>query len=293
MNNASNLYLYQREGGYLPRVAAVHDLCGYGKCSLGIAIPVLSAAGIDVCPVPTSLFSAHTRFPKFYMHDTTPMLTEYLDAWREEGIELDGIYSGFLGSAEQVDAILRLYREYPKALRIVDPVMGDGGSKYPTYTDEMCEAMKGLVDGADVLTPNLTEASILTGIPYESQDVDEAYVRRITDALLGQGAKSVVLKGVVHAGERTIRNYVAVAGGDGVPEEVSGELLPYMLHGTGDLFASGLVAAIYTGRDLLSAVSFASELVRHAMQITPEQPDYQVRGVSFESVLGDVTALLG
>ena len=292
MNNASNLYLYQREGGYLPRVAAVHDLCGYGKCSLGVAIPVLSAAGIDVCPVPTSLFSAHTRFPKFYMHDTTPMLTDYLDAWREEGIELDGIYSGFLGSAEQVDAILRLYREYPGALRLVDPVMGDGGSKYPTYTDEMCEAMKGLVDGADVLTPNLTEASIITDIPYESQDVDETYVRRMMDALLGMGAKSVVLKGVVHEGEKIIRNYVAVEDGDGAPEEVSGELLPYMLHGTGDLFASGLVAAIYAGRDLLSSVRFASELVRHAMQITPEQPDYEVRGVSFESVLGDVTALL-
>lgn len=290
MNNASNLYLYQREGGYLPRVAAVHDLCGYGKCSLGVAIPVLSAAGIDVCPVPTSLFSAHTRFPKFYMHDTTPMLTEYLDAWREEGIELDGIYSGFLGSAEQVDAILRLYREYPKALRIVDPVMGDGGSKYPTYTDEMCEAMKGLVDGADVLTPNLTEASILTGIAYAGQDVDEGYIGGMMDALLGMGAKSVVLKGVVHEGESIIRNYVSVVGGD--VEEVSSELLPYMLHGTGDLFASGLTAAIYAGKNLLSAVEFAGSLVRHAMEITPEQPDYQVRGVSFESVLGDVTALL-
>lgn len=290
MNNASNLYLYQREGGYLPRVAAVHDLCGYGKCSLGIAIPVLSAAGIDVCPVPTSLFSAHTRFPKFYMHDTTPMLAEYLDAWREEGIELDGVYSGFLGSAEQVDAILRLYREYPKALRIVDPVMGDGGSKYPTYTDEMCEAMKGLVDGADVLTPNLTEASILTGIAYAGQDVDEAYIRCMMEALLGMGAKSVVLKGIVHEGENIIRNYVSVAGGE--VEEVSSELLPYMLHGTGDLFASGLTAAIYAGESLLSAVEFAGSLVRHAMEITPEQPDYQVRGVSFESVLGDVTALL-
>ena len=290
MNNASNLYLYQREGGYLPRVAAVHDLCGYGKCSLGVAIPVLSAAGIDVCPVPTSLFSAHTRFPKFYMHDTTPMLTEYLDAWREEGIQLDGIYSGFLGSAEQVDAILRLYREYPKALRIVDPVMGDGGAKYPTYTDEMCEAMKGLVDGADVLTPNLTEASILTGIAYAGQDVDEGYIKGMMDALLGMGAKSVVLKGVVHEGESIIRNYVSVRGGD--VEEVSGELLPYMLHGTGDLFASGLTAAIYAGESLLSAVEFAGGLVRHAMEITPAQPDYQVRGVSFESVLGDVTALL-
>ena len=290
MNSASNLYLYQREGGYLPRVAAVHDLCGYGKCSLGIAIPVLSAAGIDVCPVPTSLFSAHTRFPKFYMHDTTPMLGDYLDAWREEGIELDGIYSGFLGSAEQVDAILRLYREYPGALRIVDPVMGDGGAKYPTYTDEMCEAMKGLVDGADLLTPNLTEASILTGIPYEGQDVDEAYVRRVMDALFDMGAKSVVIKGIVHEGEQVIRNYVAVRGAD--MEEVSGELLPYMLHGTGDLFASGLTAAVYAGESLAASVEFACALVRHAMQITPDQPDYQVRGVSFESVLGDVTALL-
>ncbi len=290
MNNASNLYLYQREGGYLPRVAAVHDLCGYGKCSLGIAIPVLSAAGIDVCPVPTSLFSAHTRFPKFYMHDTTPMLGDYLDAWREEGIELDGIYSGFLGSAEQVDAILRLYREYPSALRIVDPVMGDGGSKYPTYTDEMCEAMKGLVDGADLLTPNLTEASILTGIPYEGQDVDEAYVHRVMDALFEMGAKAVVIKGIVHEGEQIIRNYVAVSGGE--TEEVSGELLPYMLHGTGDLFASGLCAAVYAGESLSASVEFACALVRHAMQITPDQPDYQVRGVSFESVLGDVTALL-
>lgn len=294
MSSASNLHLYQREGGYLPRVAAVHDLCGYGKCSLGIAIPVLSAAGIDVCPVPTSLFSAHTRFPRYYMHDTTPMLGEYLDAWREEGIELDGVYSGFLGSAEQVGTILRLYREYPSALRVVDPVMGDGGSKYPTYTDEMCAAMRDLVDGADVLTPNLTEASILTGIPYEGQDVDVAYVTRLMDALLGMGARTVVIKGVVHEGEQVIRNYVAVADEGGAsPEEVSGELLPFMLHGTGDLFASGLTAAIYSGRSLLASVEFAGALVRHAMQITPDQPDYQVRGVSFESVLGDVTALLG
>ena len=110
------------------------------------------------------------------------------------------------------------------------------------------------------------------------------------EALLGMGAKSVVLKGIVHEGESIIRNYVSVTGGE--VEEVSSELLPYMLHGTGDLFASGLTAAIYAGESLLSSVEFAGSLVRHAMEITPEQPDYQVRGVSFESVLGDVTALL-
>ena len=292
MTMASELTLYTRHGNYIPRVAAVHDLCGYGKCSLGIAIPVLSAAGIDVCPVPTSLFSAHTKFPKFYMHDTTAMLDDYLDAWREEGVELDGIYSGFLGSAEQVGAIRRLYREYPGALRIVDPVMGDGDEKYPTYTDEMCEAMKGLVDGANVLTPNLTEAAILTGMPYAGQNVDDAHVRRTVDALLEMGAKSVVLKGIVRPGEKVIRNYVAVAGEGGAPEEVASELLPFMLHGTGDLFASGLTAAIFCGRNLRAAVEFAGTLVRDAMAITRDQPNYELRGVSFESVLGDVTALL-
>lgn len=292
MTTASELTLYTRHGNYIPRVAAVHDLCGYGKCSLGIAIPVLSAAGIDVCPVPTSLFSAHTKFPKFYMHDTTAMLGDYLDAWHEEGVELDGIYSGFLGAAEQVGAIRRLYREYPGALRIVDPVMGDGGEKYPTYTDEMCEAMKGLVDGADVLTPNLTEAAILTGVPYAGQNVDDAHVRRTVDALLEMGAKSVVLKGIVRPGEKVIRNYVAVAGEGGAPEEVASKLLPFMLHGTGDLFASGLAAAIFCGRDLRGAVEFAGTLVRDAMAITRDQPNYELRGVSFESVLGSVTALL-
>lgn len=284
--------LYQREGAYIPRVAAVHDMCGYGKCSLGCAIPVLSAAGVDVCPVPTALFSAHTKFPVFHMHDTTDMLTAYLDAWREEGVELDGVYSGFLGSAEQVAIIQRLYREYANALRIVDPVMGDGGIKYPTYTDELCAAMAQLVDGADVLTPNLTEASILTGIPYEGQDVSIEFVQKNADALLNMGAKTVIIKGVVHEGESIIRNYIASAADGGAVEEVSSELLPYMLHGTGDLFASALTAAIYTGRTTRDAVDFAGEFVRDAMRVTLEQPDFEMRGVSFEPVLGKITALL-
>ena len=290
MNSAQDLYLYKREDSYIPRIGAVHDLCGYGKCSLGVAIPVLSAAGCDVCPVPTSLFSAHTKFPVFHMHDTTEMLTPYLDAWVSEGIKLDAIYSGFLGAAEQVGAIQRLYREHPKALRIVDPVMGDGGVMYPTYTDELCAAMGDLVDGADVLTPNLTEASILTGIEYKGKDVDEDYVRAVMDALIERGAKAVVLKGIVHEGEAIIRNYVA--GQDLAFEELSGELLPYMLHGTGDLYASSLLAAIMAGRSLYDAVDFAGTFVRHAMEITRLQPDYELRGVSFESKLGEIAALL-
>ncbi|MBQ9059490.1 MAG: pyridoxamine kinase [Atopobiaceae bacterium] len=283
--------LYSRPQSYIPRIAAVHDLCGYGKCSLGVAIPVLSAAGCDVCPVPTGLFSAHTKFPVFYMHDTTEMLEPYLDAWKEEGVELDAVYSGFLGAPEQVGAIQRLYEEHPGALRIVDPVMGDGGEMYQTYTPELCSAMAELVNGADVLTPNLTEAAILTGIAYQGQDVDEVFVQRNIDALLDMGAHSVVLKGVVHEGESIVHNYLGFQGTAGL-QEVSGEFLPYMLHGTGDLFASSLLAAIMCERTLVEALQFASDFVRDAMRITTTQPDFELRGVSFESQLSHVSALL-
>ena len=289
MSDAHDLYLYRRKGNYAPRVGAVHDLCGYGNCSLVVAITIVSAAGCDVCPVPTSLFSANTKFPVFYMHDTTDILNDYLDAWNKEKVDLDAIYSGFLGSATQVDVIKRMYLEYPHALRIVDPVMGDDGKKYPTYTQEMCDATRELVEGADLLTPNLTEASLLTDISYEGQDVDDDYVHRMIDALLTMGAKSVVLKGVVR-GDGKIRNYLA---GEGyAPAEVIAEELPYMLHGTGDVSASATLAALMCGRSLYDAVDFASTFVHDAMVITREQPDYEMRGVTFEPVLGEVTDLL-
>lgn len=289
MTTTKDLVLYKRPAGYIPRVAAVHDLCGYGTCSLGVAIPVLSAGGCDVCAVPTSLFSATTYFPHFYVHDTTPILPDYLDAWQQVDVALDAIYSGFLGSAEEVAIIQRLYDEYPSALRCVDPVMGDAGKKYPTYTDEMCEATKGLVSGADLLLPNLTEASILTGIGYVGQDVSPEYVRRIADALLEMGARTVVLKGIAR-GDGLIRNYVI--GRDIEGDEVAGEELPFLLGGTGDLYASGLLAAVMTGRSLHESVEFAGRFVLHAMRVTPQQPGYKYRGVCFQSALGDVTDLL-
>jgi pyridoxine kinase len=289
MNSSAGTKLYERKQAYIPRIAAVHDLCGYGKCSLGIAIPVLSAGGCDVCPVPTSLFSAHTRYPVFTMHDTTSILSDYLDAWEKEGVDIDAIYSGFLGSAEQVAIIQRLYLTYGHALRIVDPVMGDGGKAYPTYTPELCEAMGGLVKGADVLTPNLTEAAIMTGIPYVGQDIEEATVKLLIEALLAKGAKHVILKGV-EPGDGTVRNYIA--GDDGTFEYIEHDLLPQRLHGTGDLYCSTLTAGIMAGYGLRDAAYFAGEFVRSAIIVTKEQPDYEMRGVSFELILGKVAALL-
>ena len=285
--------LYQREGAYIPRVAAVHDLCGYGKCSLGVAIPVLSAAGCDVCPVPTGLFSSHTAFPGWYMHDTTEILPDYLAAWSKIGVEIDAVYSGFLGAPEQVDRIRDLYEMYPRALRIVDPVMADHGRVYPTYTPELCAAMAELAEGADILTPNLTEAAIILGEPigdaWAGEDITDAEARRLVNALLAKGTRTVVLKGI-QRGDGLIRNFVGTQ--DGAFFEVNNELLPYMLHGTGDLYCSCLLAAVMAGRSTEEAVRFAGDFVHDAMMVSAQQPQFQDRGVSFEPLLGKVAALL-
>ena len=281
--------LFERKGAYIPRIAAVHDLCGYGKCSLGVAIPVLSAGGNDVCPVPTGLFSNHTAFPTWHMHDTTEMLDSYLQAWKDVNIDIDAIYSGFLGAPEQCDSIRQLWNDYPNALRVVDPAMADHGKVYPTYTPELCQAMAGLVSGCDVLTPNLTEAAIILGEEWHGQNISEDEARRIIEALLEKGAKNVILKGI-DRGDGIIRNYVQ--GEQNEFAETRNELLPYMLHGTGDLYASCLLAAIMAGKTLLDAAQFASDFVAEAMVLTNEQPDFRNRGVSFEPLLGKIAGLL-
>ena len=282
--------LYQREGDYIPRIAAVHDLCGYGKCSLGVAIPVLSAAGADVCPVPTGLFSSHTAFPGWYMHDTTEILDDYLAAWKRIGVEIDAVYSGFLGAPEQVDIIRDIYATYPKALRVVDPVMADHGEVYPTYTPELCRAMADLACDADILTPNLTEAAIILGRRWTGPDITAEQASEIIDALIGRGAKNVVLKGIQHEGEDVIRNFVG--GVDCDIFEVHNHFVPYMLHGTGDLYCSCLLASIIAGKSLFHSAWFAGNLTSEAIEVSTKQPHFQERGVSFEPLLGKVASLL-
>ena len=282
--------LYKRNLEYIPRIAAVHDLCGYGKCSLGIAIPVLSAAGVDVCPVPTGLFSSHTAFPGWYMHDTTSILPDYLAAWKGIEVEIDAVYSGFLGAPEQVDIIRDIYATYPNALRVVDPVMADHGQVYPTYTPELCNAMAELACEADILTPNLTEAAIILGREWTGTNISDDEAKDLIDALISKGAKNVVLKGIQREGENQIRNFVGGVECDAF--EVHNEFIPYMLHGTGDLYCSCLLAGIMAGKSLFEAAWFAGNLTRDAIEVSTKQPHFQERGVNFELLLGKVAALL-
>ncbi len=284
--------LYNRQENYIPRVAAIHDLCGYGNCSLGVAIPVLSAAGCDVCPVPTGLFSNHTAYPTWYMHDTTEILNDYLNTWKEIDIDIDAVYSGFLGSDEQVEVIKSVYETYPNALKVVDPVMADHREVYPTYNDELCQAMASLACEADILTPNLTEAAIILGEPIGEEwggtNIDDEEAHRILNALLNRGAKYVVLKGI-QRDDGIIRNFVG--GKDMNIIEASNEFLPYMLHGTGDLYASSLLAAVMVGKNLVESVEFAGNITHDAMIVSSKQPNFQDRGVNFESLLNQVTEL--
>ncbi len=289
------VFLYERKGDYIPRIAAVHDLCGYGKCSLGVAIPVLSAAGCDVCPVPTGLFSSHTAFPGWYMHDTTDILVDYLHAWQGIDVDIDAIYSGFLGDSKQVEIIESLYKTYPQAIKMVDPVMADHGKVYPTYTPELCDAMARLACHADILTPNLTEAAIILGEPigdeWRGTDISDEEAERIVRALLAKGAKNVVLKGVHREGEDAIHNYVGSTNSSDIIK-ISNEYIPYMLHGTGDVYASCVLAGIMAGRSLVESVAFAGDFVHDAMIVSAKQPNFKDRGVSFELLLGKASELL-
>ena len=283
--------VYDRDFDYIPRVAAVHDLCGYGKCSLGVAIPVLSCAGCDVCSVPTGLFSSHTAYPGWYMHDTTPILDDYLHAWEGIDVDIDAIYSGFLGDAKQVEIIEGLYEKYPSAIKFVDPVMADHGKVYPTYTPELCEAMAKLAAKADVLTPNLTEAAIILGEPIEDEwegtNITDERAHEKVNKLLELGARNVVLKGIQREGESTIRNFVGGEEVDGIVE-VNNEYVEYMLHGTGDVYASCVLGGVMKGKQLVESVQFAGNFVHDAMIVSSKQPHFMERGVNFETLLSQV-----
>ena len=280
----NDVILFDRDPRYIPRVAAVHDMCGYGKCSLTAAIPILSAAGCDVCPVPTALFSAHTRYSVFTFHDTTEILDGYLDAWRKENVDLDGVYSGFLGSAEQVAIIKRLYADYPHALRLVDPVMGDHGRRYATYTQLMCEAMGALCAQADVITPNLTEAAFLLDLDYASLSGGGKEGLELARALSEGGRRSVVLTGV-SSGEGMVGAacYDRASGRAGLvmAPRVEGEY-----HGTGDIFASVLTGGLVGGMELEQAAALAARFVSQCAERTRRQAYPRREGVDFEPLLG-------
>lgn len=270
-----------------PRIAAIHDLSCFGRCSLTIALPVLSAMGCQCCPLPTALLSAHTGISGFTFLDTTDEMRRISAHWSQLSLHFQAIYTGFLGSAPQINLVEDFLRRFhaPDTLLVMDPVMGDHGTPYKTCTPALRQGLRELVAQADVITPNLTEAAILLDIPYhESQTADTAELVR---ALSLQGQRSVVLTGYAAAPwqvgalcyDRDTRQV----------EAVQTARIPQDFPGTGDLFASVLTGALTRGAPLLQAARTAVDFVGSCVARSVAEGAGEAEGVDFEPLLRQLT----
>lgn len=266
----------------IPRVACINDLSGFGRCSLTTAIAILSAAGVQACPVPTAILSKHTGFESYYFKDLTDSLDPYMKDW--ELLEFDGIYSGFLGSAAQIEAVERFIESHRKKANptcvIIDPVMGDAGRLYATYTPQMQKEMKRLTKYADILTPNITEACFLTDTEYCGEEI---YLKKATELVKKLSEKTqakIVLTGIVKQDKILNMTY---SGGDIQLSEVVREKRIYS--GTGDIFSSVVCAQILKGKPLYKAVDIAGEFISEAIERTSVTGAPLTEGVVFEPLL--------
>ena len=271
-----------------PRIAAIHDLSCFGRCSLTIALPVLSAMGCQCCPLPTALLSAHTGFSDNTFLDLTAEMGRIAEHWAAMDLQFDAIYSGFLGSADQVDTVARFFDTFKKSdtAVIVDPVMGDHGTAYRTCTPELCRGMRVLAENSDVITPNLTEAALLLDRPYEEIRQSDAYevVRRLS---LG-GRRSVVLTG--YSSESGQTGALCFDRDSGESKAVQTPREPQDFSGTGDLFASVLAGGVARGVPLFQAAQAAADFVRDCIARTLAEGLTEQDGVDFEPLLGQLTS---
>ena len=271
-----------------PRIAAIHDLSCFGRCSLTIALPVLSAMGCQCSPLPTALLSAHTGFPGNTFLDLAAEMGRIAEHWAAMDLQFDAIYSGFLGSADQVDTVARFFDTFKKSdtAVIVDPVMGDHGTAYRTCTPELCRGMRVLAENSDVITPNLTEAALLLDRPYEEIRQSDAYevVRRLS---LG-GRRSVVLTG--YSSESGQTGALCFDRDSGESKAVQTPREPQDFSGTGDLFASVLAGGVARGVPLFQAAQAAADFVRDCIARTLAEGLTEQDGVDFEPLLGQLTS---
>ena len=271
-----------------PRIAAIHDLSCFGRCSLTIALPVLSAMGCQCCPLPTALLSAHTGFSGNTFLDLTVEMGRIADHWAAMDLQFDAIYSGFLGSADQVDTVARFLDTFKKSdtAVIVDPVMGDHGTAYRTCTPELCRGMRVLAENSDVITPNLTEAALLLDRPYEEIRQADAYevVRRLSVG----GRRSVVLTG--YSSEPGKTGALCFDRDSGESKAVQTPREPQDFSGTGDLFASVLAGGVARGVPLFQAAQAAADFVRDCIARTLAEGLTEQDGVDFEPLLGQLTS---
>ena len=271
------------------RVLAIHDLCCVGKCSLTVAIPVLSAAGFEACAMPTAVFSAHTAFPSFTFRDLADNLMPMAEEVKKQGITFDAIYTGYLGTAAQTETVGRIIELFraEKTRVLVDPVMGDGGRLYQNLTKDFPAGMLALSRKAAVITPNVTEAALLLGVPYLPPPHTEAYVDKLLRGLVRETGAAVVITGVSFR-ETEIGCALLNPEDHKIRYAMSGRE-NRCCHGTGDIFAAVLCAALLKEKTLFHAVQTAEEFVTDAIRHTGTEPENWY-GVRFEDLLSSLPA---
>lgn len=286
----------------MKRVLTVQDISCVGKCSLTAAIPVISAMGIEVCPLPTAILSNHTAFSSFSFLDLTDKIPEILNEWKKQGFHFDAIYTGYLGSIKQIDLVHKILDEFAQndTLVVIDPCMADNGKLYTGFSQDFVQQMAKLCGRANVILPNMTEACFLVNQDYDIFTHTNESITKLMEKLLSLGANHVVLKGVDFSSDKIGVAYYSQKNnndsrnliGKSIIENSIDDMKIYFhhrydenFHGTGDLFASVVTGALLLKKELKEAVEIACDFIQESIECTLSNPNYNWYGVEFESAL--------
>ena len=268
----------------MKRILTIQDISCFGKCSLTVALPILSAMGIETAILPTAVLSTHTLFKGYTCKDLSDQLTPIADHWKREGIIFDAIYTGYLGTEEEIDTVTGIIEEFRNdhTLVFVDPAMGDNGKLYPAFNEHYARKNADLCAVADITDPNITEAAFLTGLPYREQYTED-YIRELLAALAELGTKTPILTGVSLSEGKT-----GAMGYDAGKKEFfhyQNDRIPAAYHGTGDIFSSVLAGAFVLGIDRTEALKTAADYTALTIAETLKNPENPWYGVDFEGTI--------
>lgn len=286
----------QRGGDFVPRLAMINDIAGFGRCSTTVSLPVISVMKVQVCPVPTSVLSNHLGFPLCHFDDYTSHMRDYIKVWNELGLTFDGLYCGFLGNEEQIDIVREFVEMFRPPLFLLDPVMGDHGRAYSSIIETHVQKMKALLPLADIITPNITEACLLTGTPWKDGEWTmqelSGLCERLADICQQESVSSgeasvgtVSSASIVITGIRQGDSLVNFLWDDGVYTTVSTPIAGASRPGTGDIFASILAADAVRGETLLTSVQKAANFVGLCITGSEKAGTPVQEGVVFEKYL--------
>lgn len=276
------------------KVMAIHDISCVGRCSLTVALPILSAGGLDTGVLPTAVLSTHTGgFENFTYRDLTQDIEPISKHWQSLNLQFDALYSGFLGSFEQIDLIADLFKTFKtkENIILVDPVMADNGKLYSIYSPEMAKGMTKLCSLADIIIPNLTEAAFLLDEPYVGEDYNQDFIEGLLKRLSTLGTKKVILTGVSFEEGR-----LGAASYDTDTEEIHYAFCDQIkghFHGTGDVFGSSVLAGLLNNFSLEDSMAIAVDYVRECIDLTVKLNQEPRYGVAFEMALPYLIKRLG